>query len=248
VSYVGTRTPADVAALLDAMESGAELAAGPEYVAERLVQPGKNRVLLVHKETNQALIMLIGPDGPFDPKQAPATIAYNEFMSGSMGSVVFQEVREARALAYAVGTNYRSPSRADEENVFTGQLGTQVDKTVEAIDVLLGLVRKMPDQPERLEQVRKSKDEQYRGQRFGFRQIAGVVQTWEDQGLAGDPRRYNWQTILNMTFDDLRGFAERFADMPMTITIVGDTSRIDRTKLAAFGEIEELTPDQLFNW
>ena len=51
-----------------------------------------------------------------------------------------------------------------------------------------------------------------------------------------------------MTLDDLSTFASRWKSAPYTITIVGDKSRFDMAKLALFGEVVEMTPDQLFVW
>jgi predicted Zn-dependent peptidase len=169
-------------------------------------------------------------------------------MSGSMGAVVFQEIREFRSLAYDCGTVYRDASWSDDSNVFLGQLGTQPDKTLDALEVLLRIVNEMPKSDVRMSSVRTAIDQTYRSAYINFRAIPSTVVAWWRQGLPGDPRPYNWEHALKLTVDDLAAFSARFKSMPYTITIVGDKSRLDMAKLAEYGEVTELKPDQLFSW
>ena len=51
-----------------------------------------------------------------------------------------------------------------------------------------------------------------------------------------------------MTMEELTGFANRFATLPFTITIVGDKHGIDLTALEQYGEVTELAINDLFAW
>ncbi len=247
VTYSGRLTPQEVAAIV-APEWGSELKTAPSHPAMTYEQPGKNRVLFVDDRAAQAQVGMFSPDGVYSPKQVPPSRVYNEYMSGSMGAVVFQEVREARSLAYSAWTNYTTGSRAGDANVMRGALGTQADKTLEAIDVLLGLIRKMPAQPARIDRVRSAIDESYRTRRLTFRAMPGAALTWQRWGLDSDPRRYNWQTATSMDIDGLTGFSSRFTEAPFTITVVGNKEKIDLEKLKAFGEVIEVSKDDIFSW
>ena len=46
----------------------------------------------------------------------------------------------------------------------------------------------------------------------------------------------------------MSAFAATLKELPMTIAIVGDKSAIDMDALGKIGKVEEMTPDQLFNW
>jgi predicted Zn-dependent peptidase len=251
VNYVGTRPIDEVAALIDLPPIGADFAAlqkTPARKPVRFVVPEKPRVLLVDKKAAQAQVGMFFPDGGYDRQAVPVHRMYNEYMNGSMGAVVFQEIRESRALAYDAGTVYRDAQWKDDGNMFMGVLGTQADKTLDALDVLMRIVKEMPAAESRMENAKRSLDETYRGTRIPFRTIPSTVVSWWRVGLPGDPRPWNWEQVKKMTLADLSTFASRWKSMPYTITIVGDKSRFDMAKLAQFGEVVEMTPDQLFVW
>jgi predicted Zn-dependent peptidase len=249
VTYAGPRSADDVAAVVaPAGNGGAALAEPPAREPVLYIDARRNRVLYVDAPGAQAQVGLLSADGYFDPKAYPSARVYNEYMSGSMGSVVFQEVREARSLAYSAWTNYRTPNHNGDQNMMMGMLTCQTDKTVEAVDVLLGLIRNLPPEEERIDRVRKAVDQQYRSNRLTYRRLPGATLTWDRWGIGEDPREYNWQTATKMTLDDLEKFASRFTDRPFTVTITGDVSRIDMDALKRFGELEEMQPDDLFAW
>jgi predicted Zn-dependent peptidase len=249
VLYVGPRDAAAVAKVVDvAPPSGAPAKEPPARKAVRYVVPEKPRVLLVDKKGAQAQVSLLYPDGTYERPAVPLHRVYNEYMSGSMGAVVFQEIREFRSLAYDCNAVYRDAGWKDDSNVFLGQLGTQPDKTLDALEVLMRIVKEMPQSDVRMAGVRTSIDQTYRSAYVNFRTIPSAVVGWWRQGLTGDPRPYNWEHAMKLTVGDLAAFSSRFKSMPYTITIVGDKSRFDMAKLAEYGEVTELKPDQLFSW
>jgi predicted Zn-dependent peptidase len=251
VTYVGQLDPAKVAAIVDLPPVGAGIDALADAPARKPMlyeKPAKNRVLLVDRKTAQCQVQIFAPDGTFDRTQVPVSRVYNEYMGGSMSGVVFQEIRESRALAYDAGTGYRVPAWKTDENLMMGALGTQADKTLDALDVLFQIVRKLPPSDARFEAAVHSIDQGYRTARAGFRRVPGTWITWERQGLDGDPRPWNWSRVKEMKLDDLVAWTKRFESMPFTIAIAGPKDKFDAARLKSFGEVIELKPDQLFAW
>jgi predicted Zn-dependent peptidase len=247
--YVGTRPVEEVAALLAIPPiGGGAVKDPPERRPVRFVTPERPRVLVVSKKAAQSQVGLFLPDGTYDREAVPMHRFYGEYMGGSMGSVVFQEIRESRSLAYSAGAFYSDASWRGDSNALMAFLGTQADKTPEAIEVLLQIVKEMPAAEARRANVSRSIDEAYRTGRVGFRGIPGTVLSWRRLGLEGDPRPWNWEKSRAITLEDLVGFAGRWRTAPYTVTIVGDTSRFDRARLEKFGEVVEVNPDDLFAW
>jgi len=110
------------------------------------------------------------------------------------------------------------------------------------------IVKEMPASDTRMANAKQSIDETYRATRIPFRTIPSTVLSWWRQGLDGDPRPWNWEQAKKATLPDLVAFAKRWNSAPYTIAIVGDKSRFDMAKLAKYGEVVELKPDQLFAW
>jgi predicted Zn-dependent peptidase len=173
-------------------------------------------------------------------------ICSNYFGSG-MSSVVFQELREARALAYTAGARYSQGSRLNAENIMLGSIGTQTDKTVDALGAFIDLIDNMPQSSERFETSVESLMNRYRTSKISFREVIGAVRSWERLGIDGDPRRDRYQELQTASLDDLLSFQqEHVKDRPKLISIVGDLSIIDEEELEQFGTVKEIQIDDLF--
>ena len=92
----------------------------------------------------QAQVRLEFAAGTYDEEKAPLGQLYNEYFGGGMAGLVFQELREARALAYSAWAHFFTPSRPQDENILVGAIGCQADKTIEAVHAFIGLLDQMP--------------------------------------------------------------------------------------------------------
>jgi predicted Zn-dependent peptidase len=81
----------------------------------------------------QAEIDWIRPTVKFDPAQTPVVELFNNYFGGGMSSIVFQTIRESKALAYSTYAYYFTPNTKDEKYYLVGYVGTQADKLNEAI-------------------------------------------------------------------------------------------------------------------
>jgi predicted Zn-dependent peptidase len=251
VTYVGQLPPEQVAEIVDLGPIGgsvADLRPAPARTPQVYVKSERDRVLFVDRNTAQTQVQLFAADGTFDRTQVPLSRVFNEMMGGSMSGIVFQEIRESRALAYSSGAFYAVPAWKEDENVLIGALGTQADKTIDALTVLVGLLRHPPFNDQRFESAKRSIDEGYRTNRNRFRQVASTWITWQRQGLDGDPRPWNRAQVQAMTLEQVSAWADRFVTKPFTVTVVGPKDRIDLERLKQFGDLQELTVDQLFAW
>lgn len=182
-----------------------------------------------------------------DEREKPLLNAYYEYLDGGMSSLLFQEIREFRSLAYATGASVLMPFYPDQITTLTSFVGTQADKTQEAIEVMYRLISSPPDKPERLEPVRKALMESINSQKPTFRWISNWVAGWVKQGYSTDPRKDWMVAYQNMTFDEIIGFHQRhFYQKPVVITIIGDRRKIGTDWLNAYGKIEEVNKKQIF--
>src|SRR5690606_8151262 len=119
------------------------------------------------------------------------------------------------------------------------------DRSVEAAEVLLGLLRGLPIHPLRFERARASAVEHLLGSRARFRGYGLVAESWRVRGLDGDPRPDILRTLERMTIDDLREFVAPLARDPIGLLLVGDTTRMDMQALERLGGVEQRTLDEL---
>ena len=153
---------------------------------------------------------------------------FNDYFSGGMSGIVFQELRESRALAYSVGAYYLQPSNLWEENLVIGDIATQPDKATEALNAFLDLFDNMPQSEARFKNTLRSLENQYRVSKINFRGVLGAVRSWERLGLKADPRQKRFKNVLTAEFPTLLEFQQnRIAGRPRLISIVGPRDRVD---------------------
>ena len=104
----------------------------------------KNEYYIVDYNMQQASIGIYTRSNTYDPSIAPLVQIFNEYFGGDMSSITFQEIREAKALAYGVGGSYNEPYFKEEPYTFWGMIGTQADKMKEALLSMDTIIRKVP--------------------------------------------------------------------------------------------------------
>lgn len=242
ITFVGQASAAALAELLQAHVPLAQeaQAAPPQYLAGRT--PGQPEILLIHnKKAIQSQVYFYVPGIPLDPADYPSVQAFNEYFAGGFSGLVKQEIREYRSLAYATGASYNLPYLAGERARLLSYIGCQADKTVEAIEVMHGLLQDMPLKPERVPNLRKSLQMKVITQFPDFREIPGMIQDYERQGFTTDPNRAAYTAYESLDMEMINAFYEKaIKDRPYLITIFGDTRRMDLQKLNAYGKVRTL--------
>lgn len=195
----------------------------------------------------QAHIGLILQGDEINPKERLLTSVYNEFFDGGMGAILFQEVRESRALAYSTSARYYNGSRLGDQDEMSGYIGTQADKTVEALKLFIDLLKNPPESMSHFDTAKSAIENSYRTGYINFRGVIGSVNRWAELGYDSDPRKDNFERLSSIQFSDLKDFIKKkVSSRNLTFTIVGDKTKIDMKGLAKLGEIEEIKKEQLF--
>ena len=207
----------------------------------------ETEIYVVDQQSAQAQVRIEFADGQYAEEDSLVSSIYTNYFGSGMSSVVFQELREARALAYTAGARYSQGSRLNAENIMLGSIGTQTDKTVDALGAFIDLIDNMPESSERFDTSVESLMNRYRTSKISFREVIGAVRSWERLGISGDPRRERYQALQTASLDDLLSFQqEHVKDRPKLISIVGDLSIIDEEELGEFGTVKEIQIDDLF--
>ncbi|MHB2026149.1 MAG: M16 family metallopeptidase [Elusimicrobiota bacterium] len=246
VGYVGNRSPGEIAQLLN---DGLKRARPPRWRRVPLIKPKKSRVIFVPRGMVQSKVGLFAAAGVYDPARAAAGQLYSQYMGGDMGSVLFQQVREARSLAYSVWGGYGFAGHKGGENQIYGGLGCEADKTAQAAALLEGLFRNpilSVGSQERFEKAQATLVENYRDNPIRFRDVPAALMDWESLGFSSDPRPARFARLQNYSFDDFKKFAARFHDYPWTLYVLGDGRRVDLGALGTLGQVETKSIDSLF--
>jgi predicted Zn-dependent peptidase len=249
VLYYGPKTPEEVIQAvskgfigdLEVVNQTKPLEVLRSHIAEN------NQVFFFEKEMAQAQVRLEFSVGPYNEEIMPAAQLFNEYFGGGMAGLVFQELREARALAYSAWAHFFTPSRSDEENVLVGSIGCQADKTLDAVNAFMELLENMPINDTRWESAHSSILSNYRTSPIPYRATAGYVYDINALGMNEDPRRNRFEKISTASVQILEEFyTNSIKAKKKLLSIVGDSSKIDLKELEKIGPIRLVNKEELF--
>jgi len=244
VRYAG---PASLTDVTDAVRSGLALRTERASAVGPVVLPRREReqttvYFLPRRDAVQSHLWFLVDGEPIALDQAAAADAFAEYFGGSMAGLVFQEIREFRALAYSAGARLERDARPEGAGYLQGYVGCQADKTFDALDVMLGLITDMPRYPQRLEVVQASLSRGLETSSPGFRDRAQTVADWRQRGYASDPRPPRLAAYDTLSFEDIEAYYQaNVAQRPVSIVVVGDPRKVDRKRLKQYGPLVEVS-------
>jgi len=206
-----------------------------------------NEVYFVHKKNAvQSQVHFLQSGKIIEQSEIPDLQAFNLYFGGGFSGLVLQEIREYRSLAYTAGARYGFPERKDTPVNFKGYIGTQADKTDEAISVYVDLINDMPDKVDRIDMIRKYCVFSAIAKQPGFRGTISYVLELQKLGFSTPPAKLFQEDYKSLTYHDIRSFYEQNVQKkPMVIVIVGDKKKVDTKQLAKYGAFTAIKEKKL---
>ncbi|MCZ6678036.1 MAG: insulinase family protein [Candidatus Poribacteria bacterium] len=248
ISYTGSLSLDKVLATLKKYHPiSGDLQTPPPYHFLKARIPEETEVFFFHKELAQSQVNIEFGDEDYNEANNPAIQLYNAYFAGGMSGIVFQELREARALAYSTSARYATGSRKGKQNLMRGYIACQTDKTAEAVEAFIDLIDNLPESPERFDEARQSRINRYRTAKIGFRDVIGAVRSWERLEVPIDPRKWRYEQIQKSDMDLMLQFHKGHVHgRPKLISIVGDRNKMDMERLAKVGQVIEIGLKDIF--
>jgi zinc protease len=249
INYIGQNSHEEVKNIFaENMKFENDLQPKTPYVVLDRVLPTENTIFLVDKKNAIQSQIYFNIEGkPLDIRQIPYIDAFNEYFGNDMSSLVFQEIREFRSLAYSAYANYSPARLKGKNNFFKGYIGCQSDKTMDAMEAMLSLINDMPEKTEREIVVRSALLQSSMSARPDFRNLISATQRWKELGYKDDPNRIKSEVYKEINFDHIRDvYTNNIKGKPVTITIVGNGKSIDQKKLSQYGKVISVKEKDLF--
>ncbi|KAA9332483.1 insulinase family protein [Hymenobacter busanensis] len=197
----------------------------------------------------QAEILFLTKGEVYNKDIVPTVSLYNEYFGGSMGSIVFQELRESKALAYSATSRYANADKAGRSNYQLSYIGTQADKLPEAMAGMEALLTDMPAAEANLDIARQSIRNSIATERITKSDILFAYERAKRLGLDYDLRRDVYEKTASMSLDDLRKFQQaKVKGQPQTILVIGSKDRLNFKELAKYGQVQQLTLKEIFGY
>ncbi|MDZ4839461.1 MAG: insulinase family protein [Bacteroidota bacterium] len=208
-----------------------------------------NDVLFVNYDMVQVSVQWLSYSGPFNQDILKTSTYFNDYFGSGMGSIVFQTLREAKALAYSTYSYFQAPVRADENFYTLALIGTQSDKMHEAVDGMNELLKELPKSDVLFENAKRGLKSQYEANRV-IRE--GVIDNYLSSLMLGvdhDLRKDIYNNLDAMTFEDLRVFHHKyFSDKKYNLLVVGNKDKLDMNYLSTLGTVKYINIDDLYGY
>ncbi len=185
----------------------------------------------------------------FDPARQPMLQLYNEYFGGSMNAIVFQEMREARSLAYSAWAGFSQPAKKDRTYSYQSYIATQNDKLLDALDAFDEIIENMPRSEAAFELAKAGLDSRCRTERYVNDNLAFAYLNDRDLGYDHDPRRELFAVLSSATLDDIEKFQkENVKGRVYNIGILGDINDLPIEDLKKRGRVVILTTEDIFGY
>jgi predicted Zn-dependent peptidase len=208
-----------------------------------------NLVYVVDYDMTQAEVILLTRDELYNPSILPISTLFNEYYGGGMSSVVFQELREAKALAYSVFSVYKTPKQKNEHNYIVSYIGTQADKLPEALDGISILMNKLPESPELFASAQNGIQQKISTERLTRTEILFNYEEAVRLGHDHDIRKDIYRDTALMSLADIEKFhRDHLKNKKHVMLVLGKKKNLDMTTLKKYGTVKELTLKDIFGY
>lgn len=220
---------------------------GKEYVREEIKQ---NEIYIAPYEAKNIYLRSYQNTGKKSDVKDGALIAlFNEYYGGSMNSVVFQELRETRGLAYNAGAYYYIPVRKEEKDYFMKHIISQNDKMMDCISVFDDITNNFPQNEASFNLAKQSLKKSLQSRRTTK---AGVINAYFNAKLRGidyDVNKLYYDQLPSLTLQDLTNFEKQnIVGKPYRMVILGDEKNLDMKSLEKIAPIKRLSQEEIFGY
>ncbi|RPI14563.1 MAG: insulinase family protein [Ignavibacteriae bacterium] len=197
----------------------------------------------------QAEIIFLSKGESFNKDNAPVISMYNEYFGSGMSGIVFQELRESKALAYSAFSTFRNPSRKENAHYILSYIGTQSDKMPEAMKGFMDIMNDLPESEGSFSSSKNSVLQQLRTTRTTKTGVLFNYLAAKKMGLDYDIRKDVYEKVPALTFNDIKTFQENYIKgKKYTILVLGDKDKIDMNTLKKYGDVKTLTLEEVFGY
>ena len=250
VIYYGPSTLAELTAKLKPLHkvpaTFAKVAPKKEF---KQVEQTKNQVLFTDYEMVQAETRWIRNTNTYNPAENTVISVFNNYFGGGMGSLVFQTIRESKALAYSTYGFYVFPRKKADKYYMMAYVGAQADKFVEAVAAMNELLTTMPELPANLDLAKVQLKKEIQTERITQDDIIYDYIKAKDLGLNEDIRKTIYQNLDNISMKDIRTFHDTYlSKKPYTYVVLASEEKLLKEELQKIGEFRKLSLEELFGY
>jgi predicted Zn-dependent peptidase len=207
------------------------------------------KVNFVDYDMTQSELIFVAKRDKFDVKKLALSRVFNSYFGSGLSSIVFQEIRESKSLAYSAFAAYSNAGKKEKSNYVYAYVGTQANKLPQAVDAMLDLMNNMPKAEKQFKAAKEATLKKIAAERINKSSVFWRYQSLKDLGIDYDVREQMYKEIQNITLDDLaKFFEENIKGGNYTALVIGNKKDMKMEALKKLGTVKEFDVDYLFNY
>ena len=250
VTYYG---PSDEATAKKTLVAHHRIAPDPqplERVRPALRPVTSSEVFLAPYDANQFYYTQYSDRGEkFDVANDPSATMYNNYFGSGMNAIVFQEMREARGLAYSARASLLTPSYSGDDYVFYAFIASQNDKLTDAVLAFDQIINDMPESEKAFQVAKAAVLSQLRTRRVTGNSVLSEYVALRELGLSESRDKAVFEKIQGMTLADVKAFQEKWIKgRDYTYAFLGRAEDFDMEFINTLGPVTLLTLEDIFGY
>ena len=251
VNYYGPLSVSDLSAVVDKTHQAAKrLQTVPQnnyYVKQ---EANENEIWIAPYDAKNIYMRMYHNEGrDWNIEEAAVQSVFNEYFGGGMNGIVFQEMREARGLAYNASAMYTRPGRKGEKESFYTHIITQNDKMMDCVNHFHNILNEMPASETAFHIAKEGLTKQLASLRITKSDIIYHWNAMKELGLDFDLNKKIYEDLEKVTLEDMVGFEKaNMAKKACRYLILGDEKELDMKALEKIGTIKRLTMEEVFGY
>ena len=251
VLYYG---PMDMKSLVKAVNKNhataktlADVPAGKPY---ELQQTPRNEVVIApYKAKNIYMYQYHNEGKKWSPEHEAMVNLFDEYFGGGMNTVVFQELRESRGLAYSAWASYFTPSRLSDPEYFMTSIISQNDKMADCIRTFNSIMDSVPQSEKAFDIAKQAVMKRIESSRTLKTGVINAYLQAQDLGIDYSLQKKVYEALPSIKLSDLVKFVnDNIARKPFRYIILGDENEIDMKTLEKIGPVKRLTTEEIFGY
>lgn len=249
--YYGPDTEKGIVTLADKLHKTAKkLSPAPKGQPYAEQTTPTNEVLIAPYEAKNIYMTQYRNEGrAWNPQNVPVIKLFNEYFGNSMNAVVFQELRESRALAYNASAYYRFPWRSNGTEYVTTFIISQNDKMNDCIRTFKSIIDTIPQSQKAFELAKQSLAKKLASERTTK---FGIIEAWlyaKQRGIDYSLNEMTYRVLPNITLADMVKFEkETMAGKTYRYIVLGDEKNLDMSVLEKIGPIKRISTEEVFGY
>lgn len=250
VLYYGPKSGNDVVAALKPIHKlPATLKDLPKSKTFAQIPTDRNRVLFAHYDMVQAEVFWVRNADQYNPSITPTVSLFNSYFGGGMGSIVFQTIRESKALAYSTYSYFALPGKKTDKDMIMAYVGTQADKFNESTTAMNELLTTLPKSEQLFETAKSGLKKSIASERITQDGIIFSYLKSQKLGNNFDMRKNVYEQAPKLSFADINTFHDKeMKGKNYTYCLVASQDKVNEADMKKLGEVKKLSLNEIFGY